>query len=310
MIQELKKRIFLFAIIFGSLVVRLSGQTRLVIGTLEPNHHEWTEQQTAPLAVISHFEKTKNGWQPLADSAGLPQKLSFNIFYNNKKLGAVQTRYNKDLDTTFYAFNWYKITGGKAPKVGTRSTIFSGWPSYPMYRPLVAGTQANYRQKKIIKKGKGTPKEIQVLDNYLKQKAAEMNLGEIPGEVKQITESISALYTINDSCYLAEATINLNIYCFIDKVPFADAAEHPWNTVEKMIVQNPGNPPVSKKVLFLVNGKTIKIVGRNLTFLDSGDYDNDGYDEIIFKKQIYNWDSYIMIINKYNDFIENGWGYN
>lgn len=308
--QQFKKGVLLFTILFGSLLIKLSGQTRVVIGTLEPNHHEWTEKQTAPLTVIGHFEKTKYGWQTLADSAGLPQKLSFNIFYNNKKLGAVQTRYNKALDTTFYAYNWYKITGGTAPKVGTKSTAFSGWPSYAMYRPLVAGTAANYRQKKIIKKGKGTQREIKVLDDYLKQKAAELNLGEIPRDTKQIIQNVSALYTINDSCYLAEATVNLNIYCFIDKVPFADVTENSWNTVEKMIVQNPGSSPVSKKVMFLVKGNTVKIIGRNLTFLDSGDYDNDGYDEIIFKKQVYNWDSYIMIINKYSDFIENGWGYN
>ena len=156
---------------------------------------------------------------------------------------------------------------------------------------------------------KGSGKDSLLIENFLQQKASEMQLGEIPFYGNGIVSSVSRLYVINDNCSLIEASLNLNIYCFSGSVRFADAATHEWPSVEKSMAQGMDGQPLSTKVLFLKKGNTIKIIGRNLILLDHADYDNDGDDEIIFQQHLYNYDGYIMIVNNYSDAIRRGWSY-
>lgn len=61
---------------------------------------------------------------------------------------------------------------------------------------------------------------------------------------------------------------------------------------------------------FIINKSgPARYIGKGMTLLDSGDYDNDGVSEVVFWRAGYNEDGYILFYNHFSDHIEFTWNY-
>jgi hypothetical protein len=60
---------------------------------------------------------------------------------------------------------------------------------------------------------------------------------------------------------------------------------------------------------FLDKGKGPKFIGRSLELVDAGDYDGDGWSEIVFHRYGYDYDAYVLLFDHLSKQIEFGWIY-
>lgn len=60
---------------------------------------------------------------------------------------------------------------------------------------------------------------------------------------------------------------------------------------------------------FYITSKIAKYIGAQLSLLDTGDYDHDGQDELIFTYQGYNKDGYVLFDPEFNTPVEYLWTY-
>lgn len=54
---------------------------------------------------------------------------------------------------------------------------------------------------------------------------------------------------------------------------------------------------------------SVRYIGRGMTLLDAGDYDNDGESEIIFWRSGYNEDGYILFYKQFINRVDFTWNY-
>ena len=60
---------------------------------------------------------------------------------------------------------------------------------------------------------------------------------------------------------------------------------------------------------FLIDGKQLDFIGREMTLLDAGDYDGDGKSELLFWHSGYNEDGYILISDSFTQKTAFTWKY-
>jgi hypothetical protein len=68
-------------------------------------------------------------------------------------------------------------------------------------------------------------------------------------------------------------------------------------------------PPEWGDNWFLIDGDNIDFLGREMTLVDAGDYDNDGISELLFWHSGYNEDGYVLMFNSFTEKAEFMWGY-
>lgn len=296
-----------------ALTHNIYGQRKpIVIGTIESNYLDWEQLKDNPYFLLASFVKYKDVWEVLnVDSAHL-DNLNFKVFHNAKIVGQIKTKLDTVMERMAYVENSYKILTKRVPHIGQKSEKFSGWLDAKIYRPLVASTMRfNSRHNKISSRHP-TKKDSLKIISFLVSEATKLKLGNLPN-TKNLINKMKSVQYLNDTVYFIKADMNLNMYCYSRQVSFAqDTLGNDeqgfliWSSTETMAASQEQFTP---NAYFFVNGKEVSYINNKIALLDFGDYDNDGYEEIIFKVEKYNYDAYLMICDKWKNVIENGWSY-
>lgn len=294
-------------LIFGfiNLSTALGQSKKIVIGTIESNFEDGKPNKENPFIGVTHFYKSNNEWGVLYDSLYAATQI-FKIYSNGKKVGQLSS----EVDTTIYRkpYFWfpYKFKNKKIPTVGQKSYVFSGMGGEKCYRPLII-TNSNYSaQKNIPAYKKSNKKDSLLVLNYLIETAKSLKLGNLDSIRGQIINRVNGVLEITKDCYFIDADINLNMYCYQDEVPFDTELSYFMKSTQKYGISQRKETSHS---FFLVNKSKVKYIDYGLKYLDSGDFDNDGYEEIIFRMDKYNYSAYLMVTNKWMEFLTNGWSY-
>ena len=306
------KSLFILLTIFY-LTPNIYGQRKpIVIGTIESNYLNWEQLKDNPYFLLASFVKYKDVWEILnVDSAHLDY-LNFNVFSNAKIVGQIKTKLDTIMERMAYVDNSYKIISKKIPHIGKKNVQFSGWLDIKIYRPLVTSTMNfNSRHNKISYRHPTKDDSLKIV-SFLKSEAIKLNLGNLPAH-KNLINQLKSVECLNDTVYFIKADINLNMYCYSRQVTFAQDTLGSdeqgfliWSSTETM---NASKQQFTSNAYFFINGKEVSYINNKISLLDFGDYDNDGYEEIIFKVEKYNYDGYLMICDKWKNVIENGWNY-
>jgi len=309
--KNIKALFILLTII--TLMPKIYGQKNpIVIGTIESNYLNWEQLKDNPYFVFASFVKYKGGWEVLNVDSSHLENLDFNVFSDNKIVGRIKTKLNTVMRRMAFVDNSYRILSKDIPHVGKKSAQFSGSSDIKIYRPLVISTMNFSSRHNKISYRPLTKNDSMKIVEFLESEAIKLKLGKLP-DTKNLINQLKATIYLNDTVYFISADINLNMYCYSEQVSFArDTMEIDeknnliWSSLEPMYASKEQFTPNG---YFLVVGGKVSYIDNKMSLLDFGDYDNDGYEEIIFRVKKYNYDGYLMICEQWKNVVKKGWSY-
>jgi hypothetical protein len=278
---------------------------KIVVGTMESNFTDFKPDKQNPFIGIIHFYKDNNEWNVLVDSL-YSNKQDFNVYYKGLKVGAVSAQVDTLIERSPYFWFPFKFNSKKVPTVGRKSFLFSGMGGEKCYRPLIISNSSYSKQKHIPKYRNPNRNDSLLVANYLVETAENLNIGNLDSIKGKIIKKVNRVLVISKDCYFIDADINLNMYCYKDKVPFDTDLSYFLSSTQKYSISERKETYNS---YFLVNKSKVTYIDYDLKYLDSGDFDNDGYEEIIFRMDKYNYTGYLMVTDKWNSFLTNSWSY-
>lgn len=291
----------------------------IVVGTLESNffdHEGFFDQEQSkrnPYYVLTSFVKAKNGWEAVEEDTPPLADRMLTVCYGKKALGKIRVQSDTSMGIQAYKHNGYRIMGGKIPHVGKKNLVYAGWIGKDVYRPLVTTNRPFYKRYHQLTTRKPVLADSLKIIQYLTDQANALQLGPLPKPPATLVGNIEKVYQLNDSVYFVMADIYLNMYCYIKKFPFeldtASVGKGNWGNWPDTESLMASQMQYTQNACFWVNGQSVFYIDRSLTLLDYADYDNDGYEEFIFKFQKYNYDGYILVCDQWRNMVKNGWSY-
>lgn len=245
--------------------------------------------------VRAVFQKQGNEWQPFptdcSDAQCLksltrsyPQKVTWTIAFDGKDLGRVETRTPSDF--RFYSeIGTEEIISPKpVPTVGNRARGFGGFTGDPVYRPLVAVSQPNYKDRYHWKPAQLSPEQIDAVRKRFRNKFPRATNCRNPEENKLIPWK----YRDEDI-----------------KVTSSYSSKNGWSLVQLGLEGNRcdgysynDGPFIGQWYVIEPSGK-LRFLGVNMWLVDAGDYDGDGGSEVLFAVSGYDLGGYRLF---YRDF--------
>lgn len=282
------------------------GQTdKIVVGTIESNFTDYKPNEQNPFIGVIHFYKDNNEWKVSGDSL-YSYKQDFNVYYKGLKVGDVSAQVDTLIDRSPYFRFPFKFNSTKVPTIGSKSFVYSGMGGEKSYRPLIISNSSCNKQKHIPKYRNPNRNDSLLVANYLVETAKNLNIGDLDSVKGSIIKKVNRVLMISNDCYFIDADVNLNMYCYKDKVSFNTDLSYFLTSTQKYSISERKETYNS---YFLVNKSMVTYIDYGLKYLDSGDFDNDGYEEIIFRMDKYNYTGYLMVTNKWSSFLTNSWSY-
>jgi len=215
-------------------------------------------------------------------SSKFPAEVQWTIALDGRNLGQLTARTPRTFD--FYsAVGQQEIIGNSTPPtVGKRSEQYGGFLGQPVYRPLIAVSQPNYRDPDGWKPAK-VPNELLV--------AAQKSFGQKFPKVENCTKAdpdkpIPWPYTA------------ANI-----KLQKAYASNRNWFLLELSLTGNlcdgPPDDAFQPQWFVITPAREVRWLDSGIWLVDAGDYDNDGKSELVFAIDGYDRGGYKLF---YDDF--------
>ncbi len=274
-----------------------SDPGKVIVGVLEDISGYWMGKSEYR-AVRLVFEKDGADWKPFPLKAHIQDELEslskvypggmrLTIAFDGKSLGTVST---KPLDT-FGFFGDVEaeniVKSGEVPTVGKKSMEYAGFPSEPMYRPLVAVSRPYFNDPDGWKLSSPSVEQIAAAREQFKNKFPKVE------NCKNSTENLPKLWRYRDEdIVVSKAYSSKNRSQLIELSLTSYACDGPLED---------GGPFDSQWYLIDPSG-TVKFIGAGMWLVDAGDYDNDGKSEVIFAVDAYNTGGYRLF---YQDFQKN-----
>ncbi len=249
------------------------------------------EKRGASWVAFKHNPSTQ---EELAESIRYyPKEINWFVTFNGKTLG--QFRSTAPSSVSYYADVGLHIPDpyAKLPTVGKFTKEFSGWLDEPSFRPLVLVSKDNHLDpqnwqptrpsklllKKCIKVFRKTIGPVTFCDKKYGQKPTRDYADTLIQHVKS--------YHSNDTQYLISLQLDMSHYKCDDIS--SDQWEVAWFYVD--------------------TGGSVRYIGSGMTLLDAADYDNDGISEVIFWRDGYNENGYVLFYNHFNSHVDFTWNY-
>jgi hypothetical protein len=248
------------------------------------------------LSVANEFYREGNVF-----SADVRQ-IKWTVAFDGRNLGQLQLEdlepQKQFINPWFYARDKYFTVKAnqKIPMVENKSKEFGGWMKVPEHRPLVLVSQPHFNDPEHWKPS--VPDEAFKKRLYvpLKLVMGKFNAYTCPGG-PEVNELVPYQFKPED------VVIYKAYGSSIGKKIVAVGINR-----EKFGCDGPP-PPEWADNWFLVEGDNIDFIGREMTIVDAGDYDNDGRSELLFWHSGYDEDGYILIYDSFQRKSEFLWGY-
>lgn len=215
-------------------------------------------------------------------AAKFPAQVNWTVTFNGKRVGQIVSRSPTSFD--FYStVGQETIVGSIAPPtIGKPSEDFAGFLGEPVYRPLVAVSEPNYRDPDAWK-----PTQLSTDTTTAVRKAFRSRFPKVTNCSKQDIEH-RGLWPYTDA----------NI-----SVKRAYASNRQWIIVEVALGEDecdgPTDDAFSSQWFIITPERQVRFLGSRMWLVDAGDYDNDGKSELVFSIDDYNRGGYRLF---YDDF--------
>jgi hypothetical protein len=295
----------ILVIIFFSIFLKPSyGQTEsILLGTTEYMFAEdGRKDKRNPYVGIFFFLKNNNGWTTIQDTI-VQKEMDINVINKGSRVSSLLAKWD-----TAVIWRWYFSTyvfNKSIPTIGRKTGLFSGMAGENRYKPFILTNSIIYKRNEKPRFRKARISDSLIVYNFLTKTAIDLNLGNLD-TVKNIIGKLSRVLQINDQVYLIEADINLNMYCYKEKVPFDTDTDYFLTSTQRHSIAYNKQTPNS---FFLVNNGKVSYIDYGLKLLDNIDLDNDGYDELLFRMDKYNYSAYLLITDKWQTYLTNNWSY-
>ena len=264
----------------------------VLIGVLEdnPGHFVGEPHYRAVRAV---FHKQADRWKAFpgdcsdhdclkAITAKYPREVDWTISFDGRQLGRATSR-------TPDAFEFYSSVGQQIitskdvlPTVGQPSQEFAGFLGEPVYRPLIAVSQPNYRDPDGWKRAKLSETETLAIRRQFRKrfpKVANCLKGQSDKEKP---------WPYEDSNITAQ-----KVY----------ASKRNWIVASVLLAPNrcdgPSDEPFAMQWFVITPQQEVRWLDSNMWLVDASDYDGDGKSELVFAIDDYNRGGYRLF---YDDF--------
>ena len=272
---------------------------QVVLGVLE----EPQKRNLEDLSVRILFGKQGRDWIAL-DHPDVSYKfnihsIEWTVAFDGRNLGSIKS-IDPDPNKEFVNDWYYKRDklflidpGSKVPRLKNKSKSFSGWVEAPSYRPLILVSKPYFTDPEKWKPFKP--------DNSFKNKLyvpLKLVIGRF-NAVKCVDDQLEPYHFKPEELILYKGYKNKTgrelISIGLDR--------------KRIDCDYYVTAPEWKPQWFLLDGNNIEYIGRAMTLVDAGDYDNDGRSELVFWHSGYNRDGYVLIYNNFEKKVEYIWGY-
>ena len=241
------------------------------------------------------FRREGTGWFALPNNcpdqrclknivAKFPAKVRWTIAFDGKQLGQVVSRTPTSFD--FYStVGQQTIVGGTMPPtIGKPSGDFAGFLGEPVFRPLVAISEPNYRDPEDWK-----PTQLSTYTTAAVRKAFRTRFPNVANCSKQDIENAKPWpYTDADV-----------------KVEKVYASNRHWLIAEVVLSGNECDGPFDDKSFssqwFVITPEQqVRFLDSAMWLVDAGDYDKDGKSELVFSIADYDRGGYKLFYDDFN----------
>jgi hypothetical protein len=246
-------------------------------------------------AVRAVFRNSGGDWLPFPGNchdanclktitSQYPAELTWTIALNGRSLGQVTTRAPAE-------FRFYGDVGlldisssGRIPTVGRRSAEYSGFQGSRVYRPLIALSQAFFKDPDSWKPTRLSAAAFAVRRGQFRKQFSKVS------NCKDPSENIERPWQYSDGRI---------------KLPKAYASKRQWFLAQMFLdgyrCDGLLHAPFVDQWYVINPEGTIAFLGQEMQLVDAGDYDNDGRSEVLFSIDGYNTGGYILF---YRDFMK------
>lgn len=267
---------------------------RVILGILEdlPGHYTGEPDFRAVRVV---FQKVDGDWKAFPTNCSdqeclktltksYPGQVNWTIAFEGRNIGRVTSQVPND-------FAWYAEVGlekilGSAPipTIGKQSEEYAGWNGKPVYRPLAAVSETNFKDPDGWKHTQLTPDQIALVRQSFRKmfpsvsncRNPEENLPK-PWKYRDGEIKLSMAYSSRHHWLLAK--ISLEGYACDGPIDDGGAFDSQWYGID----------PAGE----------VRHIGSGMSLLDAGDYDSDGRSEVLFTVSGYAEGGYRLF---YHDF--------
>jgi hypothetical protein len=266
----------------------------LMLGALEDTHGAFADDQYTR-SVRALFIKSGNDWKPLPTdclsetcltqlSKDYPRETVWTIAFDGRKLGDVTSRIPAVIKTYSNAGQQQIVTAlpkGRVPTIGARTKEFAGFIDDPVFRPLVAISQPNFKDPDLWKPAQLPAAQLKLLRDSFRAK--------FPGvENCKTSTSEPAPWAYTD------ADIELQK---------AYSAKSGWTIAQlhlgKSLCEGPPDGPFNGQWFAIDPAGAIAFLQANMVLIDAGDYDNSGHSQLLFLIDDYNRGGYVLYYNNF-----------
>jgi hypothetical protein len=262
-------------------VANCSAQT-VVVGVLEDSRD-----------VRVLFHKEGNVWKNFpadcdsqrclsAITSQYPPEVMWTIAFDGRNIGAVTGQTPSDFGSYSDVGLQEIASKGPVPTIGKRSLEYSGFVHEPVYRPLVAVSQPNFKDPESWKRTPAPDEIVKLIRQEFRKKFPTVN------NCKKITDEESAPWQYQDHDIKILKTYSSNRHWFLARVRLSEYR-----------CDGPDEEAFLDYSFAVSPTNEVTLLGAGLWLVDAGDYDQDGKSELVFAIDRYDAGGYELY---YNDF--------
>jgi hypothetical protein len=198
-------------------------------------------------------------------AARFPSKVNWTISFDGKQVGQVVSRTPQSFD--FYStVGQQNIVGSTAPPtIGKPSAEFAGYLGEPVYRPLVAISEPNYRDPEGWK-----TTQLSTAMTAAVRKAFRSRFPKVTNCSQQDIEHAKP-WPYTDANIVVSKTYSSNRHWLIAEVKLGGGE-----------CDGPPDEAFTSQWFVITPEQNVRFLGSNMWLVDAGDYDNDGKSELVF----------------------------
>jgi hypothetical protein len=208
-------------------------------------------------------------------AAKFPAQVNWTVSFNGKQVGHVVS--NRPPSFDFYStIGQQAIVGSNAPPtIGKPSAAFAGFLGGPVYRPLVAVSEPNFRDPEDWK-----PTQLSNDETVTVRKAFRNRFPKVTNCSQQDVEH-GKPWPYTDANMILNKAYSSNRHWLIAEVVLSGYE-----------CDGPPDEAFTSQWFVITPGQEVRFLDSNMWLVDAGDYDNDGRTELVFSIDDYNRGGY------------------